>query len=1115
MEHESYKESMKKLIQSFMFSYNSNYLFVKHYDTLTVKKQEIYDLVVDDEYNYCLMYYKFPMHDMLEPYAPFLGWIREIYYLYFRNETPEEFVRRAKVYPLQQEVFAEYIKTGRAFRTEDLIITETKYEKKRVMDSIVSILTYVGEKKKIFMFIESMHLINASGAELLYKMISRNIPHIHIMGMYNEVYHTFDYISPKWKKLADEIIKQNLQYELGGVSTESTIDAQDVFIPREEKIDEYIGCAANMFYFLAFEDAQHYLSILYEKVEQDVISISNQTYVYLLELLALVKIFCEEYSRAMQLCERAYELGKNFDENINYNYNYISALAQIGMEQVENKASIYIERCRTEARKKEDELAEYKADVILLLSNYNYWRDINLNQYTYKVSDKFYQQTKKFNFLNILAHICIYCYENDDDSIDAFIRGEKKQVYFQEGVDVATRIENWDILTSAYTKNIILFSNRGNYTLIDEMYRKKLEIIQKDGNKTRMVHAYNGMGYNAGIAEQYQKADEYFSKSLVECLELKDGMETAITLYNSAVNKMQAREFFGAAEELNLLIQVMDLLEIHSINICETSKIYAMLSYCSFQMGEEYQCYLCLNRVEAYVNHLDYVDEPDKYRYWHGTLFLKHIVLAMIATKENRLEDAKKNFELADFHQQRDLKFYHFNYMIYVLELANYYEVCGLKEERNNALKAGAQYCSKQGYYHKENILLSQMQGRFEIGKRPTLGKRTLTNKEILSVIENMAVEKRLEDSKRDIGFLTVWQELLNNNMNTNDMMSQAVALMKNHFNLDGVMILDTSGRVTRVAYFDAPTEVEHDANVTRRAKHFTELELEKIVAYFEKNKHALLTNRIDKGFLEYKELLELFDIHHIITLFAMPMNNEEGKLSCIIIGYVEMRNNLIGNRYLLKEHDFVIMKFVSQQLYVAIEKLNYLDLIRRMNSQLSDMAVTDLLTGLYNRQGFEKRMAEDQKKDQDEQNVIVYLDLDNFKYYNDTFGHEIGDYVLVRFAQILEKVVDDIGYAVRYGGDEFVLVLNGKNVEFAKKIAKNIFYMLADGMSIEIERKLGYPIMIPTDKKLSCSIGIAACHGYSMEKITEALNKADKGLYHVKKTTKNNYVVWDELKKA
>ena len=63
------------------------------------------------------------------------------------------------------------------------------------------------------------------------------------------------------------------------------------------------------------------------------------------------------------------------------------------------------------------------------------------------------------------------------------------------------------------------------------------------------------------------------------------------------------------------------------------------------------------------------------------------------------------------------------------------------------------------------------------------------------------------------------------------------------------------------------------------------------------------------------------------------------------------------------------------------------------------------------------------------------------------------------------------------------------------------------------VEQKIGYSVEIPKDKKLSCSIGIASCHGYNSEEVTEALNKADKGLYYVKKTTKSSYVVWDEIK--
>ena len=90
------------------------------------------------------------------------------------------------------------------------------------------------------------------------------------------------------------------------------------------------------------------------------------------------------------------------------------------------------------------------------------------------------------------------------------------------------------------------------------------------------------------------------------------------------------------------------------------------------------------------------------------------------------------------------------------------------------------------------------------------------------------------------------------------------------------------------------------------------------------------------------------------VTLFAAPLYGDDGKLDGVLIGYVEMRKYAIPNRYLLTEHDLVILKFASEQLHSALERLTYIELIQKMNGQLSDMAVRDQLTGLYNRQGFE-----------------------------------------------------------------------------------------------------------------------------------------------------------------
>ena len=141
---------------------------------------------------------------------------------------------------------------------------------------------------------------------------------------------------------------------------------------------------------------------------------------------------------------------------------------------------------------------------------------------------------------------------------------------------------------------------------------------------------------------------------------------------------------------------------------------------------------------------------------------------------------------------------------------------------------------------------------------------------------------------------------------------------------------------------------------------------------------------------------------------------------------------------------------------------------------------------------------------------AVIYIDLDNFKYYNDNFGHELGDYVLVRFAQVLKDAVYGTGYAVRYGGDEFVVVMDDKDVQFAKGVVEEVIERLQADVVAAIQKRIGTQHIIPENKRLSCSIGIAECEACGS--ITEALNNADKALYHIKRTTKNGYAVWDEL---
>jgi diguanylate cyclase (GGDEF)-like protein len=100
-------------------------------------------------------------------------------------------------------------------------------------------------------------------------------------------------------------------------------------------------------------------------------------------------------------------------------------------------------------------------------------------------------------------------------------------------------------------------------------------------------------------------------------------------------------------------------------------------------------------------------------------------------------------------------------------------------------------------------------------------------------------------------------------------------------------------------------------------------------------------------------------------------------------------------------------------------------DMVRRLE-QLESLAVTDPLTGLFNRRGFEREMerALATARRHRDVGVLVYIDLDGFKPINDTLGHAAGDEVLKRVAQILVENVRESDRVARVGGDEFVVLL-------------------------------------------------------------------------------------------
>lgn len=161
-------------------------------------------------------------------------------------------------------------------------------------------------------------------------------------------------------------------------------------------------------------------------------------------------------------------------------------------------------------------------------------------------------------------------------------------------------------------------------------------------------------------------------------------------------------------------------------------------------------------------------------------------------------------------------------------------------------------------------------------------------------------------------------------------------------------------------------------------------------------------------------------------------------------------------------------------------------------------LAHTDFLTGLPNRRLCIKHIEELIK--QDKPFSVFFIDLDRFKYINDTYGHTFGDKLLKLVGHMLQNGLIDIKYIYRIGGDEFIIINNNVvDKKFNKKIANNIIKILSEQFIID-----------DIELKISPSIGISV-YPTDANTVDDMLTYADLAMYQAKNQGKNSYYFYEK----
>lgn len=199
---------------------------------------------------------------------------------------------------------------------------------------------------------------------------------------------------------------------------------------------------------------------------------------------------------------------------------------------------------------------------------------------------------------------------------------------------------------------------------------------------------------------------------------------------------------------------------------------------------------------------------------------------------------------------------------------------------------------------------------------------------------------------------------------------------------------------------------------------------------------------------------------------------------------------------YEMRAEPLVENGFVQGQMLWVLDMTDYFENLRLIRNR----AETDPLTGLYNRACFEQRLT--QQLVEKRCGTMIMLDMDNFKYVNDTYGHGVGDKVLILFANILLELINDKGMMCRIGGDEFCgFIADITEITELSAFAESVIERFAEGL---------HQAQLP--EMTTVSIGFAVYDGTEDTSFISIYGNADKALYISKNSGKNTYSFYSGL---
>lgn len=219
---------------------------------------------------------------------------------------------------------------------------------------------------------------------------------------------------------------------------------------------------------------------------------------------------------------------------------------------------------------------------------------------------------------------------------------------------------------------------------------------------------------------------------------------------------------------------------------------------------------------------------------------------------------------------------------------------------------------------------------------------------------------------------------------------------------------------------------------------------------------------------------------------FARKYPNRSFGLKAVMIMPMLQSDQLKGAIIIL-HHNPYFFSFDNFKLIKSIVHHSTLAFVNSMlREQLEKLVITDYLTKLYSRKYLDEKCK--QHLEMDNQGVFLLIDIDDFKQVNDTYGHDIGDELIIQVADIIKNNIGNQGFAARWGGEELAVYLPNDTINVGMDVAFTLVNLIKSN----------------TNPKITVSIGISFWNKDKPERMRAIFDRADRSLYEAKRLGKN-----------